>query len=937
MRFKTSQTTPPHLDRRLQLRMLSFVGLIAIIMFTLSAMNNRPAARNSDSQRQASASPDSLTFEVRREVRDLKDGEFIVPRLEEDGPRGQSPRSRTATAVQERELFTPRSKERSRDGGADDRLFPRRKPAPKDVERLPSDGDLRTIDDPLVNDNRDDDLPPATRPMRVGSVEPPPVDDEWSSTSDSDIGTYENERTLDGESEGLRRPAGPGAPVRREPLSFDQPTLRSDDIANPIDDSREPFRPNHFGVAGDTSPRQDIDAIENHDVQIITPDIRRSREMTPRKKIGTARDSIDDDTSRDPVDLRRRGDLWQSPSQDGEPLYDEIATVRIDKRYLDVVKDNTLGILRDESDVFYRLLDHARRVPSATLERAGEREVQYINLMTEPDRFRGEPITIEGDLWRLYEFEAGQNRYGVNRVYEGWVFTGDSSNHPYRIICTSLPKGIEPGENLRKPVRITGYFFKREGYPSQGGVHVAPTLLARRIGINPMPNGIPLTAGIVPYMTGAIMAVGLALLVTIVSFAISDERSTRSGLQRLRRQPQMSFAGLEITPAIPVEESLRQLAERQRELAVSGAYGPLFSRQAAREHAAHDYSTSRQVLIDEDRRQHRKQTGVLQNWSARQQAAQAEIDALRSANARPSSEQSIAVDELSSDNLDPARNILLKPATCKQSVSAPSPSTHAAPPSGSNRLLGPRVMPTSIAISPSPVPQEALAEAPLAVTHSHQDIAPLHPQTNIAYGASKLSEWEDEIAKMANRGPLSDDRIAFDRADRDSVVYSLSTSTTVDRHERDRLERERDEYDRLERERMEREHHERELIEHERVERERTRTHREFERSIDPANLPSAGTVSADGNVESTNTHSAGEGPHSSGTRRGGWGWPRRKKNAESTEVTLTDATDESGIPLSDETADDATSGDVSGDNSSSTGWGRSRKRSRNWRNGDST
>ena len=69
-------------------------------------------------------------------------------------------------------------------------------------------------------------------------------------------------------------------------------------------------------------------------------------------------------------------------------------------------------------------------------------------------------------------------------------------------------------------------------------------LLAHRIAINPMPNGIPLTAGIVPYMIGTIMAVGLALLVTIVSFAISDERSARAGSQHLDRLYQRSRSEL---------------------------------------------------------------------------------------------------------------------------------------------------------------------------------------------------------------------------------------------------------------------------------------------------------------------------------------------------------------------------------------------------------
>lgn len=588
-----------------------------------------------------------------------------------------------------------------------------------------------------------------------------------------------------------------------------------------------------------------------------------------------------------PIDLRRQDDRWLTEN----PVYDsdestqaERASVRIDKQYLDVVKDNTLGIRRDESEVFYWLLDHARRISATKLENSGLREVQYINLMTEPDRFRGEPVTIEGDLWRLYEFDAGRNDYGVQRIYEGWVFTGDSANHPYRVVFTSLPRGIEPGENLRKPVRLTGYFFKREGYQSNGGVHFAPTLLARRIGINPMPNGIPLTSGVVPYMIAAMMAVGLALLVTIVGFAIGDERSMCAGSQRLRRAPHLSLAGLSVPTPVPVEETLRQFAERERQSAISGAYGPLLSRQTVREHAVHDYATSRQIEFDDGIRQHQQNIGVLQDWSAQQQSTQSS-DAQR----RPRGSRSTSFgDELDSDTLDQARNRVpkVKPLTSSTPYAEPrsarTTTNHQAPTES-------RDVHTSTSTFRSDV-----------VTSHPQSIATPLPK-NISYGASKLSEWEDEVTKMSSRASsqqaipyressaaelaasqierdrlireqeireriqrqhaesdrwrseqtererqqreleknehehrerdrlsreLSDrnqtsvTRSGFDRQDLDSSGRDLATSYTLS-HASDRHEHERIERERLEREHQERVRHERERLEHERIERER--------------------------------------------------------------------------------------------------------------------
>ena len=793
MRFETSQTTPAFLDRRLQLRMLSFVGLIAIIMFTLSALNDRSASKDAGRQQQASVSPDSLVFEVRREKRDLKPGEFVIPVSDDDEIRGQSPRVRSDSVTHERELFVPRSKERSREGHSDDQFFRRRTSTSKPIEQSTFSGDGVVSSDQVPFDEE-----PSIRPQPVNEFGRIPAD--VASRSDDDWNSDPLPTTVIEERE----------PIRSQLSPERSPTRRRDNSSNSLfDETPEPFRPNRVETNEIPTPRDEFNFTEEDIARENTTPKRHSKKAPYGNDVAQDQELFDDQNRQPPIDLRRRDEFTRNHlTYDSQPATDEIAPVRIDKRYLEVVKDNTIGVRRDEAEVFYWLLDHARRVPAASLQRAADREVQYINLMTEPDRYRGEPVTIEGDLFRLYEFEAGRNKYGVTKVYEGWVFTGDSSHHPYRIVCTSLPNGIEPGENLRKPVRITGYFFKREGYHSNGGVHIAPTLLARRININPMPNGIPLTSGILPYMTGAIMAIGLALLVTVVGFAIGDGRASRAEMQRLQRHPQPSFVGIHLPETISVEESLRQLAEHDRDLAVGGAYGPLFSRQAALEHAVHDYSKSRQVLNEETQRQHRKQTGALQSWAARKQAAQAEIDALREAQTEREGGRKDLGDELSSDTLDPADNVLVRPTDIEEPHS--SRETHH---------------------NHSTLPTKHVRSEP----SSHSTIRPVpvvsHDPEQIAYGATRLSEYEEEIARMtahqtdvkainpfgdqesekAIASQIAEDQLVFereqshqenladlmhespadhhptfDRADRETVSFSLPSATGFDRPKHDK-------------------------------------------------------------------------------------------------------------------------------------------------------
>lgn len=281
---------------------------------------------------------------------------------------------------------------------------------------------------------------------------------------------------------------------------------------------------------------------------------------------------VNDGTSEPLKDGEFISEKWQEPPplpdkpRDNyeEDLAQEIGRreAQFDKSILRRVKDNTLGVRREEGEAYYRLLDHARHVPTEALERTGARDVLYINLMTQPDRFRGEPITIQGDLWRLYEFPAGPNPYGLKTLYEGWIFTGDSSNHPYRVVFTHLPKELEPGDNLRRPVKTTGYFFKREGYASSGGMHVAPTLLAKRVDSYRSPNSMPSADAMVPYMIGVITAVGLAFMVTLVSFVIRDRRAAREALLHEMNAPWPSFDGIAARPFISVQDSLRQLEDK---------------------------------------------------------------------------------------------------------------------------------------------------------------------------------------------------------------------------------------------------------------------------------------------------------------------------------------------------------------------------------------
>ena len=79
MRFETSQSTPPHLNRRLQLRMLSFVAMFAVVMFLVNNLFTDPPKKPNDEANRSGAPRRKIDFAVRDEgPRSLKDGEIII-------------------------------------------------------------------------------------------------------------------------------------------------------------------------------------------------------------------------------------------------------------------------------------------------------------------------------------------------------------------------------------------------------------------------------------------------------------------------------------------------------------------------------------------------------------------------------------------------------------------------------------------------------------------------------------------------------------------------------------------------------------------------------------------------------------------------------------------------------------------------------------------
>lgn len=236
--------------------------------------------------------------------------------------------------------------------------------------------------------------------------------------------------------------------------------------------------------------------------------------------------------------------------------------VNIPADWLSAVEDNTVGIRQDEASAFYRVLAEAQTAPLKELRAQAVTEALFVNLMTSPAKFRGRPVTIVGEMRKLRLITPPKNDYGFTRLYEAWICTPESGENPYRVVCSEIPADLKPQESCRIDVKTTGYFFKREGYETQDHrLHVAPTVLAGRLFLSISPHVPPPAEDVAPWMIAVLTVIGLAMLATVIGYAVGDARVRRQRRTDPLNRLEVDAMARASESRISIEESLRRLEE----------------------------------------------------------------------------------------------------------------------------------------------------------------------------------------------------------------------------------------------------------------------------------------------------------------------------------------------------------------------------------------
>jgi hypothetical protein len=244
-----------------------------------------------------------------------------------------------------------------------------------------------------------------------------------------------------------------------------------------------------------------------------------------------------------------RWKVWREPEFLGD------TAPALNSQWLDELRDGTASPdLRGKADdeirqdqlayvkTLTQAIVFANEAPVDAFAKSAEANahVTFGDLWAEPGLYRGKVIPITGRLARLRKKNAPveAQRKGVSSVYEGWIFGPTRGSHPFWVLFTTLPDGVNVAEKMNRQVTFNGYFLKKMPYPAADGSKLlqAPLLVGPTVTLvnEPLPPpSTSISAAVVACVVVVIAAVSIGLVVLSWYFHRGDQ-ALKNRLARLQ-------------------------------------------------------------------------------------------------------------------------------------------------------------------------------------------------------------------------------------------------------------------------------------------------------------------------------------------------------------------------------------------------------------------
>ena len=189
------------------------------------------------------------------------------------------------------------------------------------------------------------------------------------------------------------------------------------------------------------------------------------------------------------------------------------------------IKDNTY-FRPEEGAAWFAAFARLQETPAEEIVEQSLGEISYAQFINQPNEYRHRVVTIEGTVVREEIQRPIENQAGIESYHRLWIAPQGGSRKPLVVYCRILPDAFPRGDDLREAVSVTGEFFKNWSYHFEGGMGLAPVILAHEVTWNQsVTNSSEVTLPVKSMIWSAAGAGVLALIVVWVAVRNTTRRS----------------------------------------------------------------------------------------------------------------------------------------------------------------------------------------------------------------------------------------------------------------------------------------------------------------------------------------------------------------------------------------------------------------------------
>ncbi len=135
-----------------------------------------------------------------------------------------------------------------------------------------------------------------------------------------------------------------------------------------------------------------------------------------------------------------------------------------------------------EKNAWFGMFGLLQQTSTEALNASHALEANYVQLVDQPNFYRGKLVTVYGYLRQITEQTPAANDLGIKSYYRIVMQPTDGSSWPVFVYCLDLPPNLSlrdhPSDGYLK---VTGLFFKKLSYEWKHGFGTAPVVVAKTV------------------------------------------------------------------------------------------------------------------------------------------------------------------------------------------------------------------------------------------------------------------------------------------------------------------------------------------------------------------------------------------------------------------------------------------------------------------------